>query len=448
MLRVLIIDDNEAVCDALSLLLDLHDVPSLCVHSPDEGLAAARREVFGVIIQDMNFEEDGTSGEEGKSLFRALRGIDPYVPILLITAWTSLSTAVQLVKEGAHDYMGKPWDDEKLVQQVQALLALRARHVPAATGGEDAVDFVGMVYADPAMQMVVSTALKVAIADVSVLITGPNGSGKDMLARLIQANSRRRNGPFVTVNAGAFPGNLLESELFGAEAGAYTGARQRRIGRFEEADGGTLFLDEIGNLPMEGQVKLLRVLQSGEFSRLGSNQTRQADVRVLSATNSDLPTAIADGTFREDLYFRLNVVELQVPALKDRPGDILPLARHFLETVGSGKTLSPDTESLLLRYAWPGNVRELCNRLQRAALITDSDVIGCAELGLDAHALGQVPTSQQTLHAGGEAETIQRILAEEDGNVSRTAERLSLSRQAVYRRMEKFGIVWARQPKS
>ncbi len=441
MLPVLIIDDNDAICTALQVLFDIHDIECMTASSPDEGVALAGQTRFGAIIQDMNFTEDSTSGDEGVVLFRRLRSIDPTVPIFLITAWTSLETAIMLVKEGAHDYLSKPWDDARLVEDIKSLLASQTRR-----GGEGLVPephMAGMIFADPAMERVVNAALQVAQADVPVLITGPNGSGKEMLAHLVQANSSRSQGPFVKVNAGGLPNELLESELFGAEPGAFTGARKLRIGRFEEAHGGALFLDEIGNLSHEGQMKLLRVLQSGEFSRLGSNKVIKTDVRVISATNADLPEAIRAGLFRQDLYFRLNVVELRAPALIDRPLDILPLAHHFLTTLKcpAPKALSSAAEQALMAWSWPGNIRELRNRIQRALLMCTGSVIGPVDLDLE---MGSGNSStKQVLSKDGLK--VRHALEEARGNVSKAAAILGISRQALYRRMDKYGIVWERR---
>src|SRR5260221_9826993 len=313
-----------------------------------------------------------------------------------MTAFQSLETAVRLVREGASDYIAKPWNDDKLLATVKNLvrlrelsrenLRLRTRTNRARADLAQGHDLCGLIYASAAMHEVVTLAAKVAPSEAAVLITGPNGSGKERVAQIVQANSRRKDKPFVKVNAGGLPDELLEAELFGAEAGAYTGAKKLRIGRFEEADGGTLFLDEIGNLSAMGQMKLLRVLQSGEFQRLGSNTTRKVDVRLISATNADLPRAIAQGSFREDLYFRLNVIELAIPALRDRADDILPLAEFLLEGHRAANAqayeMSDDARQALVDHEWPGNVRELENRLQRATLVCQAPRISAADLGL------------------------------------------------------------------
>jgi DNA-binding NtrC family response regulator len=465
MSRVLIVEDQAAVSKALRVLLEINDISCLTAQTPDDALAVIEREEVGVVIQDMNFTPGATSGREGVDLYRRMRALDPDLPVLVLTAWTSLETAVQMVKEGASDYLAKPWDDTKLLAGVRNLLRLRelqlendrlkAERMRAREGIADRYDLCGMLYESAAMHRVVAMAVQVASADVPVLITGPNGAGKEKIAEIIQANSRRRAGPFVKVNAAALPDELLESELFGAEAGAYTGSTRRRVGRFEAADGGTLFLDEIGILSPAGQAKLLRVLQIGEFERLGSSETRRVDVRVLCATNADLREAIASGRFREDLFFRLNVIEIEVPALRERPEDVLPLAETFLRgfaaAAGTGpRTLSDGARAALLAHTWPGNVRELMNRVQRATLVAGGSVLTEADLGL---APGQeAPWHSPSPPAGAasddpERRRIEQALLQAGGMVSKAASRLGLSRQALYRRMERLGIVLERRPK-
>jgi DNA-binding NtrC family response regulator len=455
MLSVLIVEDQPAVAKALTVLFEIHDVPCRSTASPAEALEIIDREEIGVVIQDMNFSPGSTSGSEGMDLFRRMRAIDPELPVLVVTAWTSLETAVRMVKEGASDYLAKPWDDAKLLSSVRNLMRLRTlqlendrlKHEKTRARDELAArfDMRGMVYESAALHRVVALAVQVAAADVPVLVTGPNGAGKEKIAEIVQANSRRREKPFVKVNAGALPDELLESELFGAEAGAFTGAAKRRIGRFEAADGGTLFLDEIGNLSPAGQAKLLRVLQSGEFERLGSAETRRVDVRLIAATNIDLRAAIAQGRFREDLLFRLNVIELAVPPLRDRPEDILPLVDSFLKAAGAEppRTLSPAARAALLEHPWPGNVRELMNRLQRAVLVAAAPALEPADLGLGPT---DVPAAAEP-GAEGERRQLELVLRESGGMVSRAASRLGVSRQALYRRMEKLGIVLERRPR-
>ncbi len=457
MSKVLVVDDQPAVTTALEVLFDVHGFETLVARTPDEALALVRAEDVGVVVQDMNFRRDATSGEEGASLLRAIKELDPELPVLLMTAFTSLEAAVQLVKAGASDYIAKPWNDEKLVATVRNLMRVRdlelenrrlrahGRRARRELGG--AHDLCGLVYASAAMHDVVSLAVKVAPADVPVLVTGPNGAGKERIAQIVQRASRRKDRPFLEVTAGGLPDELLEAELVGAEAGAYTGAKKLRVGRFEEASGGTLFLDEIGNLSPSGQMKLLRVLQSGEVQRLGSNVTRKTDVRIISATNADLRKAIAAGTFREDLYFRLNVIEIAVPALRDRADDIEPLAEHFLArhraSDGASLTLAKDARRAIVDYDWPGNVRELENRIQRGALVCKGATLTAADLGF-----GAAPPAASDEASDGERAEIERLLVAAGGVVSKAAAELGVSRQALYRRMERLGITLERRPKS
>ncbi|HKV10445.1 MAG TPA: sigma-54 dependent transcriptional regulator, partial [Thermoanaerobaculia bacterium] len=416
------------------------------------------------------FSPEATSGAEGVALFREIKRWHQSLPVLLITAWTSLETAVQLVKEGASDYLAKPWDDEKLFASVRNLLRLRelqlenARLRGRARRTWDTLaeqhDLQGAVWASEKMHAVVTLALQVARADVPVLITGPSGAGKEKVAEIVQANSRRKDKPFIKVNAGALPDELLESELFGAEAGAYTGAAKKRVGRFEAADGGTLFLDEIGNLSYPGQMKLLRVLQSGQFERLGSSETRRVDVRLICATNADLKREIAAGRFREDLYYRLNVIELVVPPLSERPEDVIPLAERLLRELSPAPTgslwkLDPEARERLLRHPWPGNVRELENTLRRAVLVASGDTIRVEDLGvgLPAAARGPVPVESAPRRSPAaddefslaERVKIERALEDAGGVVAKAAETLGLSRQALYRKMEKYGLTVERR---
>ena len=444
---VLVIDDNPTVGTALEVLFSLHDLRTLHATSPQQGLDLLRRESVDLVIQDMNFTGDTTSGEEGQALFHEIRALRPALPVILMTAWTHLESAVDLVRAGAADYLAKPWDDRKLLAAVANLLELgQANHALGERAQqerrqrqslESSVDLRGLVWADPATERVLALAGQVARADVPVLVSGPNGSGKEKIAEILQANSAVRDGPFVTLNCGALPSELIEAELFGADAGAYTGAGKAREGKFEAADGGTLFLDEIGNLPPAGQMKLLRVLETGRFARLGSNRERQVKVRVISATNADLPAMIRAGTFREDLYYRLNVIEIRLPPLAERPRDILPLATSFLPP---GRQLSEDAAAALLRHPWPGNVRELKNVMQRAALLAADARIRAADLGLPATAAGVAANGAGPSDNEPDRDAIEQALARNGGVVAQAATDLGLSRQALYRRMERLGI--------
>ena len=441
---ILVIDDNPAVAAALDVLMSLHDIDTVSATTPEAGLERLAQGGIDLVIQDMNFSADTTSGDEGVALFRSIRSRHPDLPVILLTAWTHLESAVELIRSGAADYLGKPWDDVKLVATVSNLLELgqAQRDLQRRRGRErrqqqalaDQYDLCGMVFADSATERVLAMACQIARASVPVLIRGPNGAGKEKIAEIIQANSAVGEGPFVTVNCGALPSELIEAELFGADAGAYTGANKAREGKFEAADGGTLFLDEIGNLPIAGQMKLLRVVETGRFERLGSNRERQVQVRVISATNADIGAMIKAGQFREDLYYRLNLIELTLPPLRERPDDIAPLARHFLKP---GKQLSTDALEALQRHPWPGNVRELKNSIQRACLLAAGAQIQARDLCL--------PPAASSVSAGTtdnepDRAAIEAALQRAAGNVSQAAAELGLSRQALYRRMDRLQL--------
>ena len=441
--QVLIIDDNTAVATALDILFSLHDIDIQHALDPQAGLAMLDAQSFDLVIQDMNFSTDTTSGEEGQALFAQIRQHHPDLPVILLTAWTHLDSAVGLVKAGAADYIGKPWNDAKLLATVNNLLELsearreldrrreRERHQRQQLAAR--YNLCGAVFADPASERAIALACQVARSELPVLVTGPNGVGKEKIAEIIQANSPVRNGAFITLNCGAIPAELIEAELFGAEAGAYTGANKAREGKFEAADGGTLFLDEIGNLSPAGQMKLLRVLETGRFERLGSNRQRQVKVRLISATNADLAAMIQAGSFREDLYYRLNTIEIAMPALAERPADILPLAEHFL----SGQLpLSAQARSALQRHGWPGNVRELRNVIQRAELLASGERIEASDLNLPR----PPPTRAIVGNQEPDRERIEAALARARGVIAQAAGELGLSRQALYRRMERYGI--------
>jgi len=439
---ILVIDDNPAVSTALDVLFSLHDIDTVCEESPQAGLARLQRGDIDIVIQDMNFHADTTSGEEGVALFNDIRTAHPDLPIILLTAWTHLESAIDLVKAGAADYLAKPWDDHKLLATVNNLLELveTRRELARDRSGErrrrEALlrdyDLRGIVYADPASESTLALACQVARSEIPVLISGPNGVGKEKYAEILHANSSVRNGPLITLNCGALPAELIEAELFGAEAGAYTGANKAREGKFEAADGGTLFLDEVGTLPLAGQVKLLRVLETGRFDRLGGNRERTVKVRIISATNADLAALIANGQFREDLFYRLNGIEIRLPPLAQRSRDILPLARHFLP---AGKMLREDAERSLLRHSWPGNVRELRNVMQRATLLAQGEAISSHDLDLRGPAGDTVGTTDEI-----DRDTIESALKRHGGVLAQAAAELGLSRQALYRRLDRLGI--------
>lgn len=443
MSNILVIDDNQGIAKALEILLSLYGFSMLHAVSPEQGLKFLSSQEIDLVIQDMNFSEDTTSGEEGIALFDSIHANYPDIPVILLTAWGNIETAVSLVKQGASDYVTKPWDDAKLVNTINNLLELgqlrRQTNSMLSEKSESAqslasdFDLCGTVFNSETMFRNLSMATQIASANIPVLITGPNGSGKEKIAEVVQANSKVKGEPFVKVNVGALPIDLLEAELFGAEAGAYTGASKKRIGRFEAADGGTLFLDEIGNLPLSGQVKLLRVIQSGEFEPLGSSKTKKVSVRIISATNASLLDEIEAGRFREDLYYRLNVIEINVAPLIDRPDDILPLALHFIPEDFS---ISSAAEKRLVDHDWPGNVRELQNTMKRASLLAKNNHISIEALGL----INKTEKLTSKHQVEPDKDLLIESLQRNRHNISQTAKQLGLSRQSLYRRLHKYGI--------
>ena len=448
--KILIVDDTPAVLQALSLLLEIHGYEVVTTTSPEQAIQYVNKLRVSLVIQDMNFTGDTTSGEEGKSLFYRIRELDPHLPVILITAWTDLEQAIELVKAGAVDYIAKPWDDQKLINTITNLVALGKanqaseklkRQQDATANTQTAANNIGLIYASSAMQRIVDMAVQVAKSDISVLITGANGSGKEKIAEVIQAHSQIASGPFIKINCGALPADLIEAELFGAEAGAYTGANKKRIGLFEAADGGTLFLDEIGNLPYSGQTKLLRVIQTGEFQRLGSVNTIKTKVRVISATNSNLRDAIAAGEFREDLYYRLNVIELQVPSMAERIDDIMPLVSHFLPS----RELSLSAENELKKHSWQGNVREIENTCKRVAVLKPTGIIEANDFAFSLSQKNSFNStnearSAQTVAVEPTKEDLETAMRELQGVIARVARKFGMSRQALYRRLDKYGI--------
>lgn len=441
MKKILVIDDNEAVCTALMTLFQLQGYQVFIAQHPALAKSILQQQSIDLILQDMNFAQGEMSGAQGKELFYQLRSDHRAIPVVLLTAWTHLDMVVELVKAGATDYIAKPWDDQRLLTTVANVLKIKQlteQNLKAERKQQERLglfagkDLCGLVFASTAMEQLLQMALQLAPSNAAVLITGENGAGKEGIAQVLHANSNRKQQPLIKVNMGALPADLMEAELFGAEAGAYSGATKTRIGRFEAADGGTLFLDEIGNLSLSGQMKLLRVLQTGEFERLGSSQTRKVDVRIISATNADLTKAISAGIFRQDLYYRINVVQLHLPSLKDRVDDIVPLARHFL---AGQKSLTKKAEQALQSYPWPGNVRELQNLCQRALLLTLADEIDADDL-----ALPQEQSSAKKALDDLDKQQIEQALQQAQGVVARAAKQLGISRQALYRRMEFYGI--------
>ncbi|PYS82149.1 MAG: sigma-54-dependent Fis family transcriptional regulator [Acidobacteria bacterium] len=452
--RVLIADDQPAVIEALRLLLKGEGFEIKAVASPADVLEALSRQTFDAALIDLNYTRDTTSGQEGLDLLARVREIDATLPVVVMTAWGSVGLAVEAMRRGARDFVQKPWDNERLLSilrtQVELARALRtgarleAENRMLRADGEGARPL--LIAASEAMQPALELVRRVGPSDAGVLITGENGTGKEVIARTLHALSPRASKPMVTVNAGALSEGTFESEVFGHVKGAFTDAKAERVGRFELADGGTLFLDEIANVPLNLQPKLLRVIETGEFERVGSSQTRRADVRVISATNADLKEEAAAGRFRQDLFFRINTVEIHLPPLRERPEDIEALAGHFLQLHAHRyrKELRRGFEAAateaLRRYAWPGNVRELDHVVQRAVLLARTDEVKAVDLGLQpVREMGERRLEEMSLEEV-ERLLIQKALKRFGGNVSQAAEALGLSRSALYRRMQKYEI--------
>jgi DNA-binding NtrC family response regulator len=447
--RVLAADDQEHILEALELLLRPQGYKVDKVRSPALVREALTSSSYDAVLIDLNYTRDTTSGQEGLDLLSQIVSLDSTVPVIVMTAWANVELAVEAMRRGARDFVQKPWENERLLSilrtQVELHRALqRAARLEAENRllrAEGRPDFIATA---PAMQTVLETLARVGPSDANVLITGEHGTGKEIVAQTLHALSARAPRPLVAVNTGAIPDGVFESELFGHVKGAFTDARTDRIGRFELADGGTIFLDEIGNVPIRQQAKLLRVLESGEIERVGSSRSRRVNVRVLSATNSDLSAACASGQFREDLLFRLNTVEIHIPALRERREDIPALAAHFLARYAARyrrpvQGFDSAAVQTLMQYSWPGNVRELEHTIERAILMCRTGEIQPADLALNTQR-AQSPGLEDLSLEAVEAMLVRKALQRYQGNVSQTAEALGLSRGALYRRMEKYGL--------
>jgi DNA-binding NtrC family response regulator len=444
--RLLVADDQPDVLEAVRMLARAHGFEVRSATSPAAVLALCEAEGFDVCLLDLNYARDTTSGLEGMNLLARLRELDPALPIVVMTAWGSIEGAVEALRRGARDYLQKPWDNARLLATLHGQLELRralrtANRLDAEAARTREVEQVAIVARSRAMQQVMALVERVAPSQASVLITGEHGTGKEVVARALHAASARRDKAFVAVNAGGLSDGVLESELFGHVKGAFTDARADRTGCFELADGGTLFLDEIANMPLAQQARLLRVLQTGEFHPVGSSRPRRVDVRVLAATNADIAREAAAGRLREDLLYRLNTVELRLPALRDRRDDIAELACAFLAQSRSGRSrkLSPAAMQALLGHSWPGNVRELEHVIERAGLLATSDEIAAEDLMLRPRGDAAPRLEDMTLEQV-ERYLIERALAAQGGNVSEAARALGLSRSALYRRLASLGI--------
>ena len=451
---ILIIDDDPSVVTSLALLLKQAGYQSRTAATPEAAIAEIERDGIDLILQDMNFSRT-TTGEEGIELLQHIKKLKPGIPVILITAWGSISLAVKGIQSGASDFITKPWTNEQILQSVKTALDLAtASNVKEQLLTREELDtrydFSNIIGIDPKLIATLEIVGRISATDASVLITGESGTGKELIAEAIHRNSARKNGPFVKVNMGGISSTLFDSEMFGHVKGAFTDAKVDRKGRFEVAHGGTIFHDEIGDLDQSCQVKLLRVLQDRTYEVLGSSTTRSVDVRVISATNADLPQLIAHGDFREDLLYRLNLIAVHLPALRERRDDIPMLAGHFLQQMKSlyrrnTATISPAAMKWLKGLQWQGNIRQLRQVIERTLLMTSVDLLDIDNFAASMSAQAEKekrelpPVGSMTLDEIEKA-MITKTMEYHDGNITRVAEALGLSRAALYRRFEKFGI--------
>jgi len=453
--KILVVDDDEDVLLAARLLLKQHADGVHTEADPQRIPAALRNESYDLILLDMNFAEDATSGREGFYWLRRILELDPSAVVILITAYGGVETAVGAIKTGATDFVLKPWQNEKLLATLSAASRLRQSRQEVQDLRERqrqltaALDqpFHDLIGTSLRMQEVFDTIRKVAKTDAAVLILGENGTGKELVARALHRQSPRADEVFVSVDMGAVSETLFDAELFGHERGAFTDAKESRAGRFEIASGGTLFLDEIGNLSLPLQAKLLTALENRTVTRLGSNRPRSIDVRLICATNRPIHDMVAQGDFRQDLLYRVNTVEVELPPLRDRDGDIPLLTQHFLKVYCNkyqkpAKRVHPLSMERLERYAWPGNVRELQHTVERAVIMSDAQVLQPPDLMLSAT---EVPAESGLVLedynlAAVEKAVIRRAIEKHDGNISHAAQELGLTRSALYRRLAKYGL--------
>jgi DNA-binding NtrC family response regulator len=447
--RILIADDQPDVLEALRLLLKREGAKTDSVDSPQQALQAIESHEYDLAIIDLNYTRDTTSGQEGLDLLAKIQAVDSMLPVVVMTAWGSVDIAVEAMRRGARDFIQKPWDNERLWAIVRTQLELsqalrRGQRLELENQLLRADNLPAMIAESASMQPVLDLISRVGPSDANVLITGEPGTGKEVVSRTLHAISVRANKPMVTVNAGGLAEGVFESELFGHAKGAFTDAKMDRVGRFELADTGTLFLDEIANVPMNLQAKLLRVLEIGEMERVGSSKTKKVDVRVISATNSNLLDEVAHGRFRQDLLFRLNTIEIHLPPLRERREDLAPLAAHFLGTHARRyrKNITGFDQSAvqaMYDHPWQGNVRELNHVVERAVLMAQTNCIKAGDLALRSAPVGSPRLEEMSLEDVEEF-LIKKALARHGGNVSHAAEALGLSRSALYRRLQRFGL--------
>ncbi len=446
---ILIIDDDSAVRSSLSFMLKRAGYSALAVPGPREAMDVVRSETPDLILMDMNFTLS-TTGEEGLTLLKQVKIFRPDVPVILMTAWGSIQLAVQGMQAGAFDFITKPWNNAALLQRIETALELSATPAEIPQEQSDALNRSHIIGKSQGLTDVLNTIARIARTNASVLITGESGTGKELIAEAIHINSQRAKQPFIKVNLGGISQSLFESEMFGHKKGAFTDASADRIGRFEMANKGTIFLDEIGDLDPSCQVKLLRVLQDQTFEVLGDSRPRKTDIRVVSATNADLRKMVSERTFREDLFYRINLITVKLPALRERREDITLLARHFAdrqaEVNGLPRTeFSADALQFLTRLPFPGNIRELKNLVERTILVSGKPILDASDFDAQYLRQDEPKAAAGSVLAGMtldeiERQTILQALERYKGNLSQVAMVLGISRAALYRRLEKYGI--------
>lgn len=436
---ILIIDDDEAIRLSLSLLLKKAGYDCEVASNQDEALQKVRSRNYDLILMDMNYSRS-TTGQEGIELLMKTKIFQPETPVILMTAWGSIDLAVEGMKAGAYDFITKPWHNLVLLQRIETALKLNSQESVAV---KTTFDRCGIIGENRELNDLLTTVEKIAPTDAPVLILGENGSGKELIANAIHRNSKRKDNPFVMVNLGGISQSLFESEMFGHVKGAFTGAVVSRKGRFEMADKGSIFLDEIGDLDLGSQVKLLRVLQEHKFEPLGQSVTKKVDIRVISATNADIPKMVEEHTFREDLFYRINLITLRLPPLRERREDIPLLIRHFLKSSASNNgfvipEISSEAIEFLCRLPYPGNIRELKNILERAVLTSGSRIEKRDFEYLTSSSVPSVVSSRNLEEI--EKTALQEAMNQSNGNYTQAARILGVTRQSLYRKLEKYGM--------
>jgi DNA-binding NtrC family response regulator len=455
--KILIVDDDQSVISALSFLLKKNNYIPIAAYTPEQALLFMQEHEPALIIHDMNYSRQ-TSGAEGMELLASIRKVNADIPVILITAWGSIDLAVSGIKAGANDFINKPWSNQRLLQVVATALDLRLNKLNHHKKElnrqilDQKYQFSSIIGKDEKLLQILTTIGRIAPTDASVLILGESGTGKELIANAIHQNSPRKQQAMVKVNLGGIPGSLFESEMFGHVKGAFTDAKSDRIGRFEMADNGTIFLDEIGDMDKSSQVKLLRVLQDQTFQAVGSSANRRCNVRVVAATNCDLQQLIIDNQFREDLLYRLNLITITLPPLRERRGDIAEIAQHVLTQVCQRYSmetvsLTEDAQLWLTKQSWPGNIRQLTQTLERAVLVNDNDKLDVQSFTDSEHISEPKKLSSKELPIGSmtleemEKNMIKQSLTQYNQNLTQVASSLGVTRQALYRRMEKYGII-------